>query len=139
MKLNLQEGQCVMCPKGVLRTIVNKTRKLCSFHNKVVASLRAQKATRSRPKRVTKRDKQNELYYSLRNDFMAKHGLCEINSPVCIRKSQCVHHTKGRIGSDLTDVSTWMPSCNPCNLYVEEHSQWAKDNGKAFSRLKTTK
>lgn len=67
--------------------------------------------------------------------FREENTECKVNSPVCIGVTQCVHHTKGKIGALLNDKRWWMPSCFPCNGYVEDHSEWAKENNKKFSKF----
>lgn len=81
-----------------------------------------------------KRAKENRKYSVLSKKFIEENPLCMINSPVCIGIAQGVNHTKGRGNNELMDVSTWEPSCNPCNGYCESHDKWARDNGHKISR-----
>ncbi len=60
---------------------------------------------------------------------------CKIKSSVCTGMAQAPEHTKGRIGKNLTDKKHLIPACNPCNGYLSDHPQWARDNGFAKSRL----
>lgn len=63
-------------------------------------------------------------------EFRKKHPICELRTPVCTRKTQGVHHIKGRATVDLLlDQSEWKAACNPCNLWVEQHPKEAKRLG----------
>jgi hypothetical protein len=81
-----------------------------------------------------KRQAINKVYNPEARQFVKNNPKCAINSPNCTGRTQGVHHKKGR-GSYLMDKSTWIPACNPCNDYCEDHSQWAIDNGHKESRL----
>lgn len=81
-----------------------------------------------------KRKQVNRLYDARAGKFRKDHPDCAINSPNCTKRTQGVHHKRGR-GKYLLDESTWLPACNPCNHYVEVHHQWAIDNGYKESRL----
>lgn len=72
----------------------------------------------------------------LYKSFLKEKPLCEINSPICTAQSTCVHHTAGRGMNHLMDTNTWEASCDACNHYVEEHDDWAKENGHKISRHK---
>lgn len=68
--------------------------------------------------------------------YLKKRPKCAINSPVCTKISTCVNHTEGRGENEILDQSTWEPSCQNCNLYVEEHHEWARENGHKKQRIK---
>ncbi len=76
-----------------------------------------------------------QTYTPLARQYRADNPLCIINSPVCTRYTEGVHHVKGKTGKNehgeplLNDVRFFKPACNRCNTYIEDHSQWAKDNG----------
>lgn len=84
-----------------------------------------------------KRQKENRTYSKESKDFLNDRPLCEIRSPVCTGKSQGVNHKAGRIGKNLMDITKWEASCNPRNVYCEDHPIWAIENGHKESRLKT--
>ncbi len=72
----------------------------------------------------------NVVYNAEAKKFREENPLCRINSPVCTRNTQGVHHVKGKPTTELLlEKKFWLPACNPCNGYIEDHSQWAKDNG----------
>jgi hypothetical protein len=68
--------------------------------------------------------------------FLKKHPKCQIKSPVCTKKSTCIHHKKGRGKNEILDQGTWMASCEHCNSYVEQEHAWAEKNGFKVSRHK---
>lgn len=70
----------------------------------------------------------------LYQSFLKEKQECEIKSPVCTGQSTCVHHTAGRGMENLMDMNTWEAACDPCNLYVEEHDAWARENGHKISK-----
>lgn len=72
----------------------------------------------------------------LYRSFLKEKPICEIKSPVCTSEAACIHHTAGRGMSHLMDTNTWEAACSACNLYVEEHDQWARDNGHKYSKHK---
>jgi hypothetical protein len=59
---------------------------------------------------------------------------CKVKSPVCTGKAQGFHHLKGREGKLLTDKRHKIPSCNPCNRFVEVNDAWARANGLKLSK-----
>jgi len=87
------------------------------------------------PKRSANRKTEDKIYFELRETFLKQRPYCEINSPVCTGPATCVHHTRSR-GIYLLAQNTWMASCHHCNNYIEDHDQWARDNG--FKKSKFT-
>ncbi len=62
--------------------------------------------------------------------------LCAVQVPgICKKLADAPEHTKGRIGKNLTDKENLIPCCNPCNGFLSDNPQWARDNGFAKSRL----
>lgn len=60
---------------------------------------------------------------------------CKIQAPGCKVISTCVHHTAGRTGKQLTNEEDWMPSCTPCNSWVESNDREAREKGFKKTRL----
>ncbi len=92
------------------------------------------KRTDKKKKAISQFSKKRQIinleYSREAREFREANQLCKINSPVCTRHTQGVHHVKGKATIDLLmDKNFWKPSCNPCNNYIEENSQWAFDNG----------
>lgn len=76
------------------------------------------------------------IYSPIAKKFREDNPLCEINGPGCTVKTECVHHSKGRIGELLTDVKYFMAACYPCNLWVETDDAAARDRGFKISKFK---
>lgn len=95
------------------------------------------KKTTIRPFSV-KREKINRKEYAPKaRAFVKDNPICEIKSPECQIEAACVHHVKGRASTELLlDDRFWMPSCAPCNLYVEKNDKWARENGFKLSKFK---
>jgi len=72
-------------------------------------------------------------YRKLRDEYMKVHETCETRD--CSSPATEVHHSAGRIGDLLTDTNYFLAVCRRCHRYIEEHPQWAKDNGYSFNRL----
>ncbi len=101
---------------------------------------RRQPAPKKEPvaiKKVANSRKEAEKQYRQKaKKFRQEHPLCEIKSSVCTRKTQGVHHVKGRLGDLLLDEKYWKGACNACNSYVESHPVWAIENGHKISKFK---
>ncbi len=67
--------------------------------------------------------------------FLLKHPLCEIHGPHCLGVATCAHHSEGRLPSIVLDMTKWIPSCAPCNLWAETHDKEARASGAKKSRL----
>lgn len=66
--------------------------------------------------------------------FLKTRPFCRIKSPVCTKIATIVHHMKGRTPAMIMDEEFWCEACPMCNLYVEEHPQWAMEKGFKISR-----
>jgi len=77
-----------------------------------------------------KRQKINVEYNREARQFRNDNPMCRINSPLCTRLTQGVHHVKGKATIRiLMDKKWWKPACNACNGYVEDHREWAAEHG----------
>lgn len=77
-----------------------------------------------------KRSRLNTSYAKKSKSFREDHPLCVIHSPNCTHYTQGVHHVRGKATETLLmDERFWLPACNACNTYIEDHSDWAKQNG----------
>lgn len=71
-------------------------------------------------------------YKKMRDAFLIAIWRCQIQSPKCTTWSNEVHHSKGRIGDNLLDASTWFATCRACHEWIEHTGdgvKWAKENG----------
>ena len=101
------------------------------------------------PKRSTKRPKRIsdsharmlERYRPLRDEWMQRpeNFLCKMKTPVCTGECQAPHHPSGRIGEELLNLEECIPSCHPCNSYVEAHPNWAIEQGLAKKKIGPSK
>lgn len=82
-----------------------------------------------------KREAEKKLDKKQNKELRAKVGECQIKSPVCIGLPQGTQHVKGRVGKDLIDLEEKLVSCNPCNVWCEEHPLEAKKMGVAKNRI----
>lgn len=81
-----------------------------------------------------------EIYYELRNKFIAEHPWCQM----CIwegkaagrgaRRSVDLHHRRGR-GKYLNDRSTFCALCREHHDFIHSHGKWARRNGWLISKF----
>lgn len=80
--------------------------------------------------RSDKRAEQEKAY-----NLFIKLWLVGKKCPMCGKDATQVHHKKGRIGKLLLDVRFFLPVTQDCHQYIEEHPEWAKEQGYSLSRL----
>lgn len=83
--------------------------------------------------RSVKRAKQEREYSKLRDKFLQDNPVCMF--PECQSEQVTLHHSKGRIGNLLTDVSTFRSLCFKHHQYIELNPDIAKEWGLSESRL----
>jgi len=83
-----------------------------------------------------KRKTEQPKYKKIVKEMLAQNPNCEIKSPVCTGKAQGLNHKQKRSPKNLLDKANLERSCNACNLYIEEHPDWAQENGHQISRFK---
>lgn len=66
-------------------------------------------------------------------EMVAKGTRCAIKSPACIGEAQGFHHPEGRETKKKL-LKKKVPSCNPCNLFIEVNDAWARQNGHKKSK-----
>jgi hypothetical protein len=71
--------------------------------------------------------------------FLSTRPFCRIKSVVCTSAATIVHHLKGRTPKVILDEHYWCEACPSCNLYVEEHPDWAMENGFKISKFDNRK
>lgn len=102
------------------------------------------KIQQSQPKKAVKkvsekRKEQNHEYFKLVEQFKKDNPQCHAKIlvgmvSICTINTEDPHHRKGR-GKYLLDVSTWLPVCRNCHIYIENHPEEAKEKGWSESRL----
>lgn len=75
-------------------------------------------------------------YEPLAKKFREENPVCQINSPDCTGGTECVHHSKGRVGKLLLDVKFWMAACFRCNNWIEGEDGWAREHSFKISKFK---
>ena len=91
---------------------------------------------KSKPKKAISpiSDKEKERlkeYRVLRDKFLFDNPYCKI----CGGMATDLHHMKGRVGDNLTDVDNFLALCRFCHNRVEENPKWSKENGYSKNRL----
>lgn len=76
----------------------------------------------------------NSKYSKLRKEFLLKHNICHAKIYKCSLHATDVHHKKGR-GKYHLDVSTWMPVCRNCHMWIETHPEDAAELGFSESKI----
>ena len=87
-------------------------------------------------KRMSKKmDKASRFYSKLRKAFLLDHPMCHVKSYDCSLQATDIHHTKGRDKYYL-DVTTWLPVCRNCHIFVHEHVIESLERGFIKSKEK---
>lgn len=99
----------------------------------------ASQVPQPKPKKVSaKRKLLNEEYHKLVVRFKRDNPKCKANvNEYCTKNTEDPHHTRGR-GKFLLDVSTWLPVCRSCHIFIESNPAIAKEKGLSYSRLAKT-
>ena len=75
---------------------------------------------------ATAHAKRLKLYPKLKREFLAKHFMCQCC--YCAPAAD-IHHTAGRSGKLLIDVSKWKSLCRECHNMAHAYPAWARDKG----------
>lgn len=118
-----KEKECRKCKK--LKKIFSKG--LCLECYKIVKNFTINKISKTLKDKIPK-------YKDLREEFIAKHPLCQANICGCTKASTEIHHKKGRIGKLLLYVKYWLAVCSHCHTYITENSKWAIENNFSIKR-----
>jgi hypothetical protein len=93
------------------------------------------------PKPIAKESKERKEinrkeYAPKAAEFVKNNPVCQINSPVCTKKSQCVHHTIKKDSKELLLGETyWKASCFPCNNWIEQNDAASRVQGLKKSKF----
>lgn len=85
--------------------------------------------------------KYSKEYSKLRKEFLSNpvNGRCKAKIPGVCNHARgldlSIHHTKGRVGENLLDTSTWIAVCLPCHDWIDRNPKKAKDLNLIQSRL----
>lgn len=72
-------------------------------------------------------------YQKLRKEFLRQNPFCSVKG--CGQPATDIHHSKGRVGSDLLDVKNFVALCRKHHQYFEIRPLEAKEKGISKSRL----
>lgn len=127
--IKVKIGSCPTCDNGKKVPLIGG---FCSSHYWQSRSKSPKKKEQKPIRRVSaKRSKENVQYLKVRLEFLNENQTCKC----CGASATDVHHTKGRIGSLLTDKRYFVALCRGCHNRVEENPIWAKKHGYSKSRL----
>lgn len=95
-----------------------------------------QKATKP-IKKFSKKSLDNlKRYKILRDKFLKENPICMY--PNCKSNEVTLHHSRGRLGSFLTDKRYFKALCWPHHQHIEQNPALAKKLGLSYSRLSKT-
>lgn len=69
------------------------------------------------------------VYKNVKAQFLADHPECQ----VCLAEEQMnrpsqsteIHHRRGRVGTNLTDISTFVSICGRHHRYIHDNPEWS--------------
>ncbi|OPC53429.1 hypothetical protein [Elizabethkingia bruuniana] len=75
-------------------------------------------------------------YTVIRKEFLEScNYICKPNLENCTRKATEVHHMKGKVSKELyLNPKYFLPTCSSCHKYIEEHPEFAYENGFSIKR-----
>lgn len=95
--------------------------------------MKSLKTPRSIRRVSNKQAKRLREYNKIRDKFMEENPVCMF--PDCEREATDLHHSRGRIGDNLLDPSTFKSLCREHHHYIEVNPDVAKELGLSQSRL----
>lgn len=133
---NQDLGLCASCNSD--RRKAEKSERKATQKRSQLINNQHLKSSQPRPivKKVSdKRKELNKEYAKLSEQFKRDNPSClaRVNE-YCSGKSESIHHKRGR-GRYLLDVSTFLPCCLSCHVYIEAHPKEAIQKGWSLSRL----
>ena len=102
------------------------------------ASSKANKAKKDKKPLKKRGDKMKAVMAELKKlypIFLRTHPRCEIQGPDCLGEATCIHHSEGRGLMQIKKQSSWIPSCGPCNNWVEKDDKKARALGLKKSKF----
>lgn len=107
----------------------------CIHHAKHFSGAKVADKPKPISRESEKRKKLNKEYKAIVKKELGSGKKCEVKSPVCTGKAQGMNHIQKRSAKNLIEKTNLTPCCNACNMYIEEHPCWAKENGHSKSRF----
>jgi hypothetical protein len=110
----------------------------CRLHQGYTVPVKSEIPKKSDKQPIRKRSK--KLAKVMRKDYVPQvkkmveeQTECELKTEVCTGMAQGFHHPHGRTGELL--MKKKVPSCNPCNLWVEVFDKEAREKGLKKSKF----
>lgn len=122
-------GVCPQCKRSNVQALHGG---LCYYHS--IKIKKVVKGVEPIAQASEKQSKMNKAYSSLASAFKAVNPVCVANLEGCTKKTEDIHHRRGR-GINMLDSSTWLAVCRSCHTYIELHPVIAKYLGLSESRL----
>lgn len=124
--------------------VFNTKKTICKHcgaenkHHSFQCFNKPKKQTISKPKKPIAKfstKKLNELkeYRKLRDKYFKENPICQF--PGCHSTEISLHHARGRIGANLTDISTFRSLCLTHHRFVEENPEEAIKLGLSEKRI----
>jgi hypothetical protein len=123
------------CTYPLCKRVVSRNG-FCFLHAVHFAGEKIKEKPKPIAKVSEKRKAINKDYKKIVKKALDEDPICKVQSPVCTKVAQGLHHKQKRSPTNLTKASNLIECCNACNLYIEENPVWAKDNGHTISRFK---
>jgi hypothetical protein len=125
--LSMKEKVCSEC--GKVGPLWKSSPKLCQS-----CSRKYQKPIN----KISEHHKETLDEYKIAKEEYFKKNLriCKVRGPNCTpRQNINIHHMKSKAYKELyLNTDFWLPCCNNCNSYIEEHSEWAYEKGFKLRR-----
>ena len=119
---NLKTCRAEGCKKQFLpyKTTDQYCSKSCAIKSQKSKTIKSNKPIKQFSK---SRAKDTRTYTKKRLKFLSlpENQICFVDG--CNKRATTIEHTKGRIGSNYLDVSTWKPCCLFHNLEFERNSE----------------
>jgi hypothetical protein len=107
--------------------------RYCRVHSKL---LTPEKESKPIAKVAEKREEVNKEYTKEARAFVKANPECMLKMEGCTKKSQCVHHRKGKDSIErLMDTKWWWGSCLHCNVLAEAKDALARSKNIKLSKF----
>lgn len=109
----------------------------CVGHGKLFANSTTVTIAKPVKKVSDKRKEDNKELKKIVAAFLSKpeNKYCKIRFAGCTNIADTAHHSEGRIGDNLLDVTKLIASCWNCNRVVEEQDALAREKGFKKSKF----
>lgn len=104
----------------------------CINHNRVYGNKVEKAPAKKIPSKSDTRKEEEKIYNAAAKQYKIDNPKCMVKD--CDRKTEHVHHMRGRSGSFYLDQSTWLPVCMNHHLKIEANPVWSKENGYSLNR-----